>query len=393
MSTFLGDFGRYMKTRTDAPPDFFVHAGMAALSVALGNRVYCDGWTRHIYPNVWIVLIAPSGYGKAAAPDMAVSLLRKANLGDFILPDSFSMEALLTTLEKTPVGLFELQEFAAFIGMLNRDYMSGTMPLLTKLYDCPDEEKRTLLKTTITITKPCLSILGASSPDWFADAFKQKDLRGGFYARFLFCPSSESGEYVGLPPPRNDRDEAPLAYHLKTAGQLRGKMDFGAVRAPMNEWDRAARLKARRDCPPEFAGSRSRAGALVLKAAMLFCASRDPETLIITRSDLDQAITYVEDTQTKAERFLTEEVAQNPDEADRIKIVDIVRRAGGRLQWSLALKGARLSAFKFKNAVETLKQSDRLWIAKGRTEQGGEADFLILGARSTGKREEFADVA
>lgn len=379
--SFLRDFTDYMKTRTDAPPDFAMHSGMAALSVALGNRVCCDGWTREIYPNIWIVLIAPSGYGKSAAPDMTVTLLRKAGLEEHLLPDSFSMEALLETLKAHPIGLFEVQEFAAFTGMLNRDYMSGTTQLLTKLYDCPPEERRVLKTGEIVIKNPCISILGASSPSWFAEAFKAKDLQGGFYARFLFCPSFESGTYVGFPPPRDDAAETGLSWHLRELSRLHGKYDFAAVRPFLNDWDKKSRQRAREDCPPEFAGMRSRAGSLVLKAAMLFRASSDPTSLVIAKRDVENAIQYVEQAQVAAEEFLSEEVAHSIDEADRIKIVDNLKRAGGRQQWATALKQSRLTAFKFKNAVQTLQESDRLWRGKGHTERGDAADFLLLGKK------------
>jgi hypothetical protein len=43
-----------------------------------------------------------------------------------------------------------------------------------------------------------VTILGASSPDWFAQAFKGTALRGGWLlARFLFCPSREAGRPIG----------------------------------------------------------------------------------------------------------------------------------------------------------------------------------------------------
>src|SRR5262249_22707391 len=78
--SFLDDFVGYLQTRTDAPSDFHVHAGMVALSTAVGNRVWTHGWTRPVYPNLWAVVIAPSGYGKSAPLDMAERVLRKAQI-------------------------------------------------------------------------------------------------------------------------------------------------------------------------------------------------------------------------------------------------------------------------------------------------------------------------
>jgi hypothetical protein len=148
--SFLGSFVRYLQRRTDCPPEFHMHAGLAALSIALGNRVWCDGWARPIYPNIWVVLIAKSGFGKSVPLDMSESLVRKAGLGSNMLPDSFSQEALYTLLSKQPAAIFYLQEFSAFLASLQRPYNEGAIPWLTKIFDVPDTDTRVLRKEIIT---------------------------------------------------------------------------------------------------------------------------------------------------------------------------------------------------------------------------------------------------
>jgi hypothetical protein len=198
-NSFLHVFVRYLQSRTDCPAAFHVQAGMAALSIALGNRVWCDGWARPIYPNLWMVLIASSGFGKSVPLDMSEAIVRMAGLGDSVLPDSFSQEALYATLSRQPRGIFYLQEFSAFIGSLQRQYNEGAIPWLTKVYDVPDVDTRVLRKETITLRKPCITILGASSPDWFAESYKASLLSGGFLARFLFAPATRRGSMLAIP--------------------------------------------------------------------------------------------------------------------------------------------------------------------------------------------------
>jgi hypothetical protein len=98
---FTDAFVNYLRSRTDAPPEFHLHAAMAALSYAAGSNIWCDGWGRPIYPNLWLIIIAPSGYGKSVPLDMADAIVRKAGLGQGILPGSFSQEALLSELSIT----------------------------------------------------------------------------------------------------------------------------------------------------------------------------------------------------------------------------------------------------------------------------------------------------
>lgn len=363
-ASFLRRFTDYLKTRTDCPPDFFPHAGIVALATALGNRVWSDGWSRAIYPNLWCVVIAPSGYGKSVPLDYSRDLLEMAGFGDNVLPDSFSGEALYQVLSKQAVGVFYLQEFASFMGTLGRDYNAGAMNWLTAIYDVPPTDKRVLASREYTLQKPCVSILGASSPSWFAETYKSSHLSGGFLARFLFCPSDQAGTAIDFPGPRNSGLEAALADHLRRVRQLEGRADFSAVEGAYNEWSREARERLRHNCPPEFSGMRSRAGAMVRKAAMLFCVSRDPTSLTVTPEDLKNAIWYVEHSHDLAEEYLTKSVAHNQEDAKRLRVLELVRRMGGRLSRSEVLRSSHLSSEELNKAVKTLAEAG--WLAEER---------------------------
>ena len=373
--SFVGDFHRYLKTRTDAPPDFHVHAAMAALAFAMGSNVWCDGWGRPIYPNLWIVIIARSGLGKSVPLDMSRSIVEMAGLGDGILPSSFSQEALYAQLGQHPTGIFYLQEFSAFVGLIHREYNAGAQAWLTDVFDVPEIDRRILRKETITMHKPCLTMLGASSPDWFAETFKESSLRGGFLARFMFCPNNDPGEYVGFPGPRDMAAESALAGHLRLVSELDGRANVDGIRKKFNEWDREARERLRKDCPPEFSGMRSRAGLMVLKASMIFHVSSQPDSLDINVTDLDNAIRYVEHTHKLAEKYLSEEVATDRYEVHRLKLLEIINRNNGRVPWSKALQNSHLSGRDFKSAVDTLVEAERLQID---TPAGSKQRFLKL---------------
>lgn len=382
--SFLGDFAKYLRTRTDCPPDFHYHAGLVALATALGNRVYCHGWTRPIYPNLWSVVIAPSGFGKSAPLDMCERIVAKAGLSELILPGSFSQEALYGVLKERPVGTFVLQEFSAFLGMLSKEYNAGCTQFLTEIYDCPESVRRLTYKHgEFLINRPCVSILGASSPSWFAESFKAKDLSGGFLARFMFCPSAQAGPAVGSPGPPDEATEAGLACHLRDAAGLGQAArphlaDLSAVEASFDAWDKDQRRKLRLDPDPLFSGMRSRAGVMVRKAAMLFAVSRDCRRLTVTPKDLESAINFVDHSHGLAERFLTEEVAQDADEADRIKIVDILRRHDGRLPWWELLKLSRMRADKCRRAVDTLVQAGRVELMKAKGQSNRDQQWACL---------------
>jgi hypothetical protein len=326
--------------------------------------------------------------GKSVPLDMASNLLRKAGLAESILPSSFSQEALLDSLSKEPVGFFLIQEFAAFQALLGRDYNRGAEQTLTELFDVPDTYERKTIgvaSRSFTLKRPCVTILGASSPDWFAQAFKGQSLRGGWLARFLFCPSREAGAPIGDPGPRDFAIEASLAEHLRQARQLNGRFDMGAVRTLYNEFAQKCRMAARDSL--DFGGMRSRGPVMAQKVAMLFHVSRDPTSLRLTQADMTQAIAFVERTHQLAEHYLTEEVAHDKKDGDRIRIIDIVKAQGGRVQWSTALKNSHMDARDFEQAVKTLCEADRLMV-----EKDGRARILTLPefASSHANRNEFA---
>lgn len=364
---FVTDFYNYLKTRTDAPTDFHIHGAMAALSFAAGSQVWVNGWMGNIYPNLWITILAKSGMGKSTPLNLAESVIRQAGLGEGILPDTFSQEALIQTLQNKPTGIFILQEFSAFINMIQREYNTGTMSWLTGIYDVPDAQARVTKSGTVHLLKPCITILGASSPEWFAESFKESQLRGGFFGRFLFCPSDTPGEYVGFPGPRDLGLEAGLSAHLQNVSTCEGEFDTSKVAQRFAEWDRKSRDELRKHCPPEFAGMRSRAGAMVWKAAMLFHLSSNVYyDMVLNENDLEKAIGYVERAHKAAEKFLMEEVPADANEREVMRLVNCVSRKDGRCSWGEAMRSARLNAPRMQIAVETCVQTDRLvWDRSG----------------------------
>jgi hypothetical protein len=276
-----------------------------------------------------------------------------------------------------------IQEFAAFQALLGRDYNSGFEQTLTELHDVPDVFVRQLRKAddSFTLKHPCVTILGASSPDWFAQAFKGTALRGGWLARFLFCPSREAGRPIGDPGPRDEGIEAGLAYHLKHVQELSGKFDTRATSDQYDAFSVKCRMAARESS--EFGGMRSRGPTMARKLAMLFHVSKDPTTTVLDQEDMAHAITFVERTHAAAEAYLTNEVAHNREEESRLRVLDIIRCQGGQCARSVALKNSHLSSRQFDEAVGTLADSGRLVRSKdGRTEMWSLPDFTTSPAKS-----------
>lgn len=364
--SFIKGFTDYLKTRTDAPPDWHLHAALVCMATAIGTGVHTAGRGDVIYPNIFVVNIGRSGMGKSVPLALAARLLHKAGFGGRVYDTAFTYEALIKRMVDQPTGVFIAQEFAAFLEMIGRDYNRGTIEFLTDAFDTPPAVSRSLMQHRYEVLRPAPSLLGASSPAWFAEQFKRAQLEGGFFSRFIFSPQTRPGPYVEDPGPLNAAIETALADHLRILDEVAGVGDFTAVRAKLREWDRERRrgLAAVR---PELAGMASRAELLVKKTAMLFHASHDPYTHRIDDRDLDNAIAYVEHSHAQADRYLLEEVAHDKDDADVLRVLEIVRRRGGTdVLRSFVLTDGHLSADRANRAERTLVESGRLWVRQDR---------------------------
>lgn len=365
---FVPTYVEYLASRTDAPPVWFVHAALSTLAVAAGNDFWTPDRGDNLYPNLWVVLIGDSGTGKSVPLAVSKRLLQKADLRRRIAADTFSMEGLVSSLKDQPVSLIVQGEFSAFLQNISKEYNSGLTEWLTDLYDCPPYVERRLAPTRskagvmqpniITIEKPAVSLLAASTPAWFTQQFTSNNLRGGFFGRIVFAAGGKSGAYVGDPGPMDEDVEMELAAHLNTlADQPGGMMDFSAVRDQFIGWERERR-ESLATCPPDLRALRSRNGALAKKAAMLFCLSRDPYTKTVTKGDMTNAINYVQGVSTTAEAFLAA-VPQTKEEAELMRLVDIVEREHP-IERQHLLKKYRGLAQQMDRLLSTAVQSHRL---------------------------------
>jgi hypothetical protein len=99
---FLRSFIDYASEQTDSPKKFLLMSGLVALTGAIGNKVWVRAWGQRVFPNLWVILVAPSGiYRKNTAIDLGLNLLRRGISGR-IAPTDFSREAWLDGLQSNP---------------------------------------------------------------------------------------------------------------------------------------------------------------------------------------------------------------------------------------------------------------------------------------------------
>jgi len=182
------DFGRWCLPRSEAPETFIFWTGLFALSSALRRRVflskkYLGSWEAN--PNLYILFIAPAGKArKSTTANYAEDLLGEIPTVTRS-PELVTKEALLTTLVKSDdASMYVLApEFGEFI-VKSGPEMFG---FLTNIYDGKKHiSVKTLTRGAEFAERPCVNLLGATTPEWVAENMPESVIGGGFASRVVF---------------------------------------------------------------------------------------------------------------------------------------------------------------------------------------------------------------
>jgi len=283
---FLRSYLDWASKYTDAPLAFHLATALSMVATAMGNKVKAWAWGRDLYPNLWIVILSPSGfYRKTTCIRLGMRILKR-ELGDVVLPSEWSKEKVIGLLAQNPAGLFEWDEFGAALGMLSKDYMTGSKETLTKLFDSMDTYSRVTGTggQSGTIDKPAPNILGGSTIEWLSERVKDGDLRGGFMSRFLFIPGTQKEPEKDFHAAYDAYMEDSLGTALKNIAALEYEVKFDPIHALIKDWvhvheDTASAI------PPELMGFISRGETYLLKLIMVIGACSYPQTGTIEISE------------------------------------------------------------------------------------------------------------
>ncbi len=302
---WLASYVAYARTLTDAPLMFHLGAGFIAVAGAVGSQVSWRGGGRENWPNLYVLLLAPSGiYRKSTSVDLGCGLLAQA-CPDRVMDREFSGERFIRNLARQPVSVLKEAEFSSLLERMKASYMAGMDRRLTELWDCQAEYSRHLQGQDggghgdrIVILRPALSIIAASTTDWLVASITELDLRSGFLPRFLLVPSTEKEEE----PPggywaEQDRSaETALVTGLRhVATQNRIHVRVTDVVQRLVKWEQGYQKRASR--VEELSGVYSRLGAHAAKISVLLAISDGDQMgrdLVLTESVVERACAWLD---------------------------------------------------------------------------------------------------
>lgn len=185
---WLTTFGEWTLPRSEAPETFIFWTGLFVLASALRRHVkiprrYLGSWEAS--PNLYVMFIAPAGKARKSTT---------ANYSEDLLdeiphitkaPELITKESLLSQLVKSEDASMSIMapEFGEFMVKSGPEMYS----FLTNMFD----GKKKIVASTLTrgvefAERPCVNLLGATTPEWVAENMPESVIGGGFASRVVF---------------------------------------------------------------------------------------------------------------------------------------------------------------------------------------------------------------
>lgn len=194
------------------PALFHRSYGLALLATAIARRVYVQAGDELLYPNLYMLLVAPSTlYAKTTGLNVGLKLLDMAGLSNFLLPTGVTPQSLVTELTNRVPQTFGdwsqddkadwqkerqfaaqrawwMDEAASLLDLFKQKNTADLLGMILKLYGSPSKlTASTVGRGRETVRYPYLSICGPTTPAAMRNHLKNSELWGdGLFARFLF---------------------------------------------------------------------------------------------------------------------------------------------------------------------------------------------------------------
>lgn len=282
---------------SEAPETYHLWVGITCLSAAVRRRVWLPHGVEEIYPNLFIVLVGPSGSRKSTALGIGKKLINALEKPITQFGQKGTPQAVIQALAPKPIGpderkeshgLILASEFAEFLGPDAEK--NGMFAFLCNLYDSQDHwAYHTVGRGWEHIDYAYVVLLGASAPEQLQGLIPQRAVRGGFGARLIIIPGAM--ERCIPNPPTTPIIEHPtwvnLVHDLNLISELEG---YFSVEDDAAEWFKWWYTEARNvfHASPIMASWEARKGTTIKKLAMLNAIAAGDE-LVITKDDYTTA--------------------------------------------------------------------------------------------------------
>jgi len=292
---------------TEAPREFWLWGGLFTIGAALQRKVWLPFGIETIYPNLYVLIVAPPASRKAGPATLAKRMLE--DIQSPVAVDSSSKRALTKELKEVNKQCYftynGVPRAQAPLAIISKE-MSSLLALdpkamiecLTDLYDNHETWKyKTADKGEDFIYGPCLSCFVLTTPTWITGNLPKEAIGGGYTSRHVILTATDRYKWVPIPPELDPQLYENLVHDLGQINRLIGEFQWKPeARSFYEDWyeNRIKDLmkKNRDDRVEAFLG---RMHVVALKVAMILHVSSD-EDLIINLRDIGRSIEAIERT-------------------------------------------------------------------------------------------------
>lgn len=303
MTDWINDFIEITEG-TSSPPLFRKWAAIATVSGALERKTWVHTLNSNLYPNVYVILVAPPGVGKTEVTwrvrDLWESLedqhvartsVTKASLIDEL--NDADRRIVMPEAADPVVSFHSLKLCVNELGVFLPAYDSEIMNALTDIYDCKGySERRRTKGLEIDIPDAQLTFLTATTPSYLNQTLPEGAWDQGFLSRTFLIYNGDKqlrSLFNGVAYTPEGMDD--LKKDLQKIGNLFGEFKFTPEAAKfIDHWH----LNGQEPVPDEFKliHYNTRRTAHLLKLSMIACASEYGK-LTITQEHIERAMGWM----------------------------------------------------------------------------------------------------
>ncbi|MBA7491483.1 hypothetical protein ES702_02029 [subsurface metagenome] len=368
---FIKDYLDIFSRVTDTPKTFLLWGAMVAVAAVLGKRVWIPWEARKLYPNIWGVFLAPSGFRKGTGIDIPTLLLRKVD-SSLLLPQVGSEEGLTKALaEETDgkeVGFVRWQEFSKILkGWSTTGSWQASQEFWIDLWDNKPLRKK-LSGGEFTIPVTSVSFLSASTLKGFSKFFTPEDLEGGFFGRVYLITCLKKKRYFEIPPSvEKVADLNGLVKQLhKIKEHFKDKpLSYVKFEEPFRKWARKTQAEHEQGFLDSFY---ARIETHCMKLAMIYEAASTGK-IEIREESFELATQALKFLIASAGPLVSEEIGTSEDEKRTKKILSFIQEKGEVARRDVMRKFG-LSRWDMDRIEGTLEDREAIEILTERTKEG-----------------------
>jgi len=350
-------YGEYTEPY-ESPDLFHLWSGVAAIAACLARNVWIDMGGYTVYPNHYVILVGASALcKKSSAIRLPLDIINQIPDPPPIMSQKISPEALINQLKTHGGKCFIVSdELEVFLGA--DALISGMLPILTDLWDCPERSWRytTISRATEIINRPCVNLLGGSTPDWLRRCIPASAVGGGFTSRVIFVWGKDPRDRnLFQPHPDKERKEKLLVKELTRIREMSGPFEItDDGKSLLEDWYSGLKVKMRSsELPDLMSGYYGRKHTHLLKLSMIVSAACSSDRVIDT-PHIEVALDLLNNTEADMIKPL-DYISQSEGGGDAAQVLSIIERHGSIERAMLTKRlWRRLDAKRIREAIEVL---------------------------------------